>query len=151
MMFGRRRKQAAAAAEANRRERQEIRDRAKAEHAACDETAHENYKRLPVAGSTKQCTKCGEPNLERALRRAFVGRHTDGCVIESNLAPVLDRYGLPMRDYSHRARECEVLDVRCRSCGADVDYERPLDAVRAHNAAARRNGMGVPVYEGEQP
>ncbi|NKV94956.1 hypothetical protein GS938_19850 [Rhodococcus hoagii] len=72
-------------------------------------------------------------------------------MIESNLTPALDQYGLPMRDYSHRAREYEVLEVRCRSCGADVDHERPLDAVRAHDAAARRNGMGVPVYEGEQP
>lgn len=147
-MFGRKKKQAAAAAaaEARRRERQELRERAKVEHAACDAEAHLEYEQLPAAGATKCCTKCGETNLARTLRSASGIRHTAGCAQASN-ATFPDQFGLPTVNYSHQAWTFEVLNVTCRSCGADIALERPLDVVRMHEAFASRNGMGIPVHE----
>lgn len=147
-MFGRKRKQeAAAAAETRRRKRQELRERAKVEHAACDAVAHEEYERLPAAGATKCCTKCGETNLARTLRGdAMITRHTAGCAQASNVT-FTDRIGLPLAEYPHQPWSFEVLNVTCRSCGADVAQERPLDVVRMHESFAHRNGMGIPVHE----
>lgn len=147
-MFGRKRKLAAkAAAETRRRERQELRERAKVEHAACDAVAHEEYERLPAAGATKCCTKCGETNLARTLRGdACIVSHTAGCAQVSGVT-FTDRCGIALYGNSHRAWSFEVLEVSCRSCGADVAQERPLDVVRMHESFAHRNGMGVPVHE----
>jgi hypothetical protein len=143
-MFGRKRKRAAEAAEARRREHQELHVRAKVEHAACDAEAHEEYEQLPAAGATKNCTKCGETNLARTLRNTSVGQCTTACAQASN-ATSTEWFGLSIPGYPHRAWLFEVLEVTCRSCGADTSLERPLDMVRIHESFARRNGMGVPV------
>ncbi|MBM4577723.1 hypothetical protein GS452_08480 [Rhodococcus hoagii] len=148
MMFGRKKKQAAreAALEEEARRQDEFWSRAARVTTGCQAHAFERYRQLPAANSTHSCSKCGETNLSRTFFRTTVAHHRPLCQALKGEAQLL---GVSL--VGHRRDVFDALAVDCRTCGAEVDVERTVDAdivIRTKEAAARRNGMGIPVHEG---